>query len=232
MISAAVRAAALLVLFAAHAALADTVLRRDNGAEPGTLDPEKFESIPEDRILNDLFEGLTAAGPGGTIIPAAAKSWTVSDDALTWTFTLQPDGRWSTGAPVTADDFVYSLRRQVDPANAFLNSVLADQIVNAAQIRTGVDKDLSTLGVRALNPSTVEIRLKAPNPAFPAILARLRPVERGSVEQFGREAFRPGNLVSNGAYRLVEWRPQARVVLERSPTYWDHAHVAIDRVEY
>jgi len=232
MISAAVRAAALLLLFAANTAVAETVLRRDNGAEPGTLDPEKFESIPEDRILNDLFEGLTAAGPGGTIIPGAAKSWTVSEDALTWTFTLQPEGRWSTGAAVTADDFVYSLRRQVDPANAFLNSFLADQIVNAVEIRTGVDKDLSTLGVRAIDAATVEIRLKAPNPAFPAILARLRPVERGSVEQFGREAFRPGNLVSNGAYRLVEWRPQARVVLERSPTYWDHAHVAIDRVEY
>ncbi|MDB5362828.1 MAG: oppA 3 [Rhodospirillales bacterium] len=236
MISAAVRAPlltlTLLMPLLGQTALADTVLRRDNGAEPGTLDPEKFATIPEDRILGDLFEGLTAAGPGGTIIPAAAESWTVSDDRTVWTFRLQPDGRWSTGDAVTAEDFVYSLRREVDPANAFVNSFLADPILNAARIRTGIEKDLTALGVRAIDARTLEIRLDAPNPALPAILARLRPVQRASVEKFGREAFRPGNLVSNGAYRLVEWRPQARVALERSPTYWDHAHVAIDRVEY
>lgn len=232
MTSAAVRAVAFLMLFMTQIALADSVLRRDNGAEPGTLDPQKFESIPEDKILNDLFEGLTASGPGGTIIPAAAQSWTMSEDALVWTFKLQPDGRWSTGAPVTAEDFVYSLRRQVDPANAFLNAFLADSILNAVAIRTGVNKDSASLGVRAIDAGTLEIRLQAPNPALPAILARLRPVDRTSVEHYGREAFRPGNLVSNGAYRLVEWRPQARVALERSPTYWDHGRVAIDRVEY
>ena len=232
MISASLRAFVLLFLLIGQTALADSVLRRDNGAEPGTLDPQKFVTIPEDRILNDLFEGLTAAGPGGTIIPAAAQRWTVSDDALVWTFTLQPDGRWSTGEAVTAEDFVYSLRRQVDPANAFINSFLADPILNAFEIRTGAQKDPTTLGVRAIDPGTLEIRLQAPNPALPAILARLRPVHRPSVEQFGREAFRPGNLVSNGAYRLVEWRPQARVALERNPAYWDRAHVAIDRVEY
>jgi len=222
----------VLLLLMGQAALADNVLRRDNGAEPGTLDPGKFETIPEDKILNDLFEGLTAAGPGGAIIPAAARSWTVSDDALVWTFALQPDGRWSTGEAVTAEDFVYSLRRQVDPANAFINSFLADPILNAFEIRTGAQQDLTRLGVRAIDPATVEIRLKAPTPALPAVLARLRPVHRPSVEQFGRDAFRPGNLVSNGAYRLIEWRPQARVALERNPAYWDRAHVAIDRVEY
>jgi len=104
--------------------------------------------------------------------------------------------------------------------------------LNAFEIRTGAQKDPTRLGVRAIDPATVEIRLKAPTPALPAVLARLRPVHRPSVEQFGRDAFRPGNLVSNGAYRLIEWRPQARVALERNPAYWDRAHVAIDRVEY
>jgi oligopeptide transport system substrate-binding protein len=216
----------------ARQAAADSVLRRDNGAEPGTLDPEKFESIPEDRILDDLFEGLTATGPGGAVVPGAASDWSASDDGRTWTFRLRPDGRWSNGDAVTADDFVYSLRRQVDPANAFFNSFLADPIVNAVEIRTGAEKDLSTLGVRAVDPLTLEIRLKAPDPALPAILARLRPVHRPSVEAFGREAFRPGHLVSNGAYRLVEWRPQAQIALERNANYWNRAHVAIDRVEF
>jgi oligopeptide transport system substrate-binding protein len=232
MIVAGFRALLLALLLVTTAASAGTLLRRDNGAEPGTLDPEKFESIPEDRILGDLFEGLTVTGPGGAIIPAAAARWTVSDDGLTWRFTLRPDGRWSTGETVTAEDFVYSFRRLVDPANAFRNSFLADPILNAYAIRTGADKTLEDLGIRAIDPATVEIRLRGPNPALPAVLARIRPVYRPSVEQDGREAFRPGNLVSNGAYRLVEWQPQARVSLERSPTYWDRAHVAIDRVEF
>jgi oligopeptide transport system substrate-binding protein len=230
-------ALALLALLAVHPAEAATgtaasVLRRDNGAEPGTLDPEKFESIPEDHILGDLYEGLTATGPGGKVVPGAASSWTISDDGLVWTFHLRPDGRWSNGAAVTADDFVYSFRRQVDPANAFLISFLTDPIRNAFQIRSGAQKDLTALGVRAVDAATVEITLKAPNPAFPSILSRLRPVYRPSVEAQGRDAFRPGNLVSNGAYRLVEWRPQADVAVERNPEYWDRAHVAIDRVEF
>lgn len=222
----------LLMPILIHPAAAEQVLRRDNSAEPGSLDPQKFQTIPEDHILSDLYEGLTVSGPGGAIIPAAAESWTTSADGLVWDFTLRPDGRWSNGDAVTADDFVYSLRRMVDPANAFLNSFLTDPILNAFEIRSGAQKDLATLGVRAINPTLVEIRLKSPNPVLPAILARLRPAHRPSVEQFGREAFRPGNLVSNGAYRLVEWRSQARIVLERNPAYWDRAHVAIDRVEY
>ncbi|HLZ65603.1 MAG TPA: peptide ABC transporter substrate-binding protein [Aliidongia sp.] len=228
----ALAALALAALLAGQTAAADSVLRRDNGAEPGTLDPEKFNTIPEDHILGDLFEGLTAPGPGGAIVPGAARSWNASADGLDWTFALRPDGHWSNGDAVTAEDFVYSLRRQVDPANAFYNSFLADPIANAVEIRTGIEKDLNALGVRAIDPLTLEIHLKAPNPALPAILARLRPVHRPSVEAFGRDAFRPGNLVSNGAYRLVEWRPQARIVLERNPDYWDRAHVAIDRVEF
>ena len=222
----------LTLLLASGVASAATVLRRDNGAEPGTLDPDAFVTIPEDRIIGDLFEGLTVSGPGGKIIPGAASAWTVSDDGLTWRFTLRPDGRWSNGAAVTAEDFVYELRRHVDPANAFINSFLADPILNAFEIRTGAETDVTRLGVRAIDPMTLEIRLKVPNPALPAALARLRPVYRPAIEQFGREAFRPGNLVSNGAYRLVEWQAQARVALERNPDYWDHAHVAIDRVEF
>src|SRR5262249_42064028 len=145
----------LLFLWCAGAVRAETVLRRGNGAEPGTLDPQKYDSIPETFILRDLFEGLTVAAPGGRIVPGQAENWTVSPDGKVWTFTIRTGLVWSNGDPLTAEDFVYSFRRQVDPANAFRIAFLADAIVNAKAIESGQEKDLTKLGVEAPDPHTL-----------------------------------------------------------------------------
>ena len=92
------------------------ILRRGNGTEPETLDPHRAEGVTAANVLRDLFEGLVTEAPDGTLIPGAAESWTLSDDGLVYTFKLQGNGRWSNGDPVTADDFVYGLRRSADPA--------------------------------------------------------------------------------------------------------------------
>src|SRR5699024_10628639 len=94
------------------------VLRIGNGAEPQTLDPHKVTGVPGGDILRDLYEGLVISAPDGHIIPGDAKSWDISDDHRTYTFHLRPDARWSNGKPVTAEDYVYSLRRAVDPKTA------------------------------------------------------------------------------------------------------------------
>ena len=213
-------------------ARAETVLREGNAAECGTLDPEKFQQTNEDRIISDLYEGLTTALPGGKIGPGQAESWTVSEDGKVWNFTLRPGLEWSDGTALTAEDFVYSLRRQIDPANGFVNAYLVDSLVNAVDIEAGKEKDLAKLGAEAPDPRIVRITLHAPNAALPAILSKLRPVHRGSIEADPHEAFRPGHMVSNGAYQLTEWQQQARIVLTKNPHYWDAAHVRIDRVEF
>ncbi len=89
--------------------------RRGNGADPETLDPHKTSTVAEATILLDLYEGLSAYGPDGTLVPGAASGWTTSADGLTWAFSLRPDGRWSNGDSVVADDFVHGFRRMLDP---------------------------------------------------------------------------------------------------------------------
>ena len=89
-----------------------------NSGEPGTLDPHRYNLRLEETLLNDLFMGLTTFSAQGEIVPGAATHWTVSDDGLTWTFSLRKHLRWSDGTPLTADDFVYSLRRLMNPETA------------------------------------------------------------------------------------------------------------------
>jgi oligopeptide transport system substrate-binding protein len=214
------------------AGYAETVLRRGNGAEAGSLDPQLIGSTSQDNVGRDLFEGLTAYGPGGRVVAGQAESWTVSSDGKVWTFHLRPGLKWSNGDPLTAEDFVYSFRRLVDPVTGAPAAELAQPILNAAAIRKGEEKDLTKLGVTAPDPQTVEITLADPNPSLPQMLSLLRPSNRASVEALGPEAFHPAKLVSNGAYRLVAWRPQAAIVIEKNQNYWDAAHVRIDRVEF
>ncbi len=225
-------ALALLTLLLTGAASAETILRRGIGAEPGTLDPASGDSINQVRLDADLYEGLTAIGPGGHVVPGQAESWTVSPDGLVWSFTLREHLAWSNGAPLTAGDFVYSFRRLVDPANGFRGAFLAASIRNATAITAKREPDVASLGVAAPDSRTVRITLEAPNLALPEILALLPPVYRPVIESDGRDAFKPGRFVGNGAYQLVEWAPHDRLVARRNPNYRDAEAVAIDQVEY
>jgi len=94
---------------------AEQYLYRGNGEEPQTLDPHLAEGVPSAHILRDLFEGLTTEAPDGSIMPGAAIRWNISRDGRVYTFYLDRDGRWSNGDPLTAEDFVFSLRRGADP---------------------------------------------------------------------------------------------------------------------
>jgi ABC-type oligopeptide transport system substrate-binding subunit len=229
-------AAALMLagaLAAAAPALAEKVLRFANMAEPETLDPHKTSTIPERNILINLFEGLVVQDPKGDVAPGVAKSWDVSTDGLTYTFHLRGNAKWSNGEPVTADDFVYSLRRIEDPK---VNSQYAEvlyPIRNAEEVNTS-KAELAALGVKALDPATVEITLKAPTPYFLLLLTHQTalPVNAKALAEFGAEWVRPGKMVSNGAYILADARPGAPIRMVKSPSYWDAGHVTIDTVVF
>jgi oligopeptide transport system substrate-binding protein len=82
--------------------------------EPATLDPAKAVGLPEIQVIRDLYEGLVNQNEKGEIIPGVATQWQTSDNRV-WTFSLRSDAKWSDGTPVTAQDFVYSWQRLVDP---------------------------------------------------------------------------------------------------------------------
>ena len=106
----------------------------------------------ENYVVGDQFMGLLTDAADATPIPGAAESWTISDDGLTYTFKMR-DHTWSDGVPVTAEDFVYSFRRILDPQPAAEYASLLYPIKNAEALNTGKITDLSQLGVaRASTP--------------------------------------------------------------------------------
>ena len=227
------RAVAIAAATAATASLAATELRIGNGGEPLTLDPHRYNLNLEERILADLFEGLTAHDARGRVVPGAAESWTTSEDGLTWTFTLRPDGRWADGAPVTAADFVFAFRRLLAPRTAASLAYFLYAIDGAREVNSGA-APVERLAVRAVDARTLRIRLREP---FPFLAERLiyptgYPVPAHVVRRLGDAWVKPGKMVTNGPYTLAEWRPQAFVRLAKNPRFRDAGSVRVERVTY
>ena len=224
--------ALLIGISSGHAA--KNTLQRGNGAEPETLDVHKSSGVPAANIQRDLFEGLVAEAADGSIVPGVAESWTLSKDGKVYTFRLRRNAKWSNGDPVTARDFVFALKRGVDPAVGSSYAFILWPIANAEAITKGKVKELDSLGVEAVDAQTLKITLKAPTPYFIGMLTHHQayPVHRKTLQKHGDKWTRAGNLVSNGAYRLAEWVPQSHVRLERNPHYWDASNVRIEAVVY
>lgn len=207
-------------------------LRIGNHAEPDSLDPHRSEGVPARNIQRDLFEGLVSEDAAGNLVPGVAERWETSADGLRWTFHLRDDARWSNGDPVTAEDFVFSFRRAVSPGTNGIVSETLLPIRNAGAILRGV-VDPQALGVNAAGEFELVIDLEAPTPYLLGIFTHPStfPVHATSVRAEENWA-RPGTLVSNGAYRLVEWRVHSHITLERNPYYRDVENVAIHHVQY
>lgn len=105
--------------------------------EPKTLDPQKcYESVCNN-IVKNLFEGLVKNDFDGKVVPAAAESWSISSDGKKYTFNLRSGLKWSDGTKVTAQDFIYSFQRLVDPKVASEQSSLFNFVVNGKDIIEG-----------------------------------------------------------------------------------------------
>lgn len=226
----ALTAATLFV--ASTVAQAEMVLHRGNGTEPETLDPAKSTGVPEANIQYELFEGLTTYSVDGDVVPGAAESWEITDDGKTYVFHLRKDGKWSNGDPVTADDFVYSFRRLVDPKTASDYAYMLDSVVNADKIRKDEEKDITKLAVEAVDASTLKISLYNSTPYFLGLLRHnsVLPVNQKSIEAHPDDWTKPGNLVGNGAFTLTEWTPQASITMVKNPTFHDAANVKLDKI--
>lgn len=210
-------------------AWAGGIWRRGETADPGSLDPHKTSTIVEQHILDELYEGLTVYDGEGHLRPGVAQSWDISPDRLTYTFHLRPDARWSNGAPVTAGDFVFSLRRLMDPRTGAQYANILYTLKNAAAVNRGALPP-EALGVKARDPATLELTLEHPTPYLLDQLTHLTalPVYPPSVETWGGAFARAGRMIGNGAFVLKSYTPNDRLVLEKNPYFHDAAHVALD----
>lgn len=213
----------------------EKILKRSLDAEPRSLYIAKAECIPSYFVTRDLYEGLVLADQDGKIMPGTAEKWEIEDDGKLYRFHLRKDAKWSNGDPVTAHDFVFAFQNRVDPKTASVYAFILYSILNAEQLNKGEVKDLSELGVKAINDQTLEIRLNTTTPHFLNLLLHhfFFPFHKASFEKFGEQGFtKPGNLVSNGAFVLSDRRPNEYMTLSKNPYYWDQEHVKLDKVQY
>jgi oligopeptide transport system substrate-binding protein len=215
----------------AFPALAETTIRRGNGGEPQTLDPAHISINVEGFVVRDLTEGLTVYDRAGRIAPGAAENWTISDDGTVYRFKIRDGAKWSNGDPLTAEDFVFSMRREVDPKEAAEYASILYPIKNAEAVNTS-KAAVDALGVMAIDAKTLEITLERPTPYFLQLLAHYAafPVHPASVAKFGKEFTKPGNLVTNGAFMLTEYVANDHITAVKNPNYWDAGNVKIDKV--
>jgi oligopeptide transport system substrate-binding protein len=198
-----------------------------------TLDPQLNEDSSGHDMARQLFEGLMNQNEKGELVPGVAESYTVSADNKTYTFKLRQNAKWSNGDPVVAGDFVYAWQRAADPATASNYAWYLElaTITNASKIIAG-EMTPDQLAVKAVDDYTLEVQLDESTPFFAEMTtyATLFPAHRATIEKFGAEWTKPGNMVSNGAYTLSENVPNERIVLVRNPMYWDDANTIINTV--
>ena len=209
------------------------VMRYISGSEPESLDPHLSSGQPEARLYVALYDGLTEYHPEtGEAIPSLAERWEPNKDNSEFTFHLR-EAKWSNGDPITAQDFVYSLRRGLSPLVAARSAYLAYYIEGAQAFNEGKGK-AEDIGVIAVDDRTLRFKLTQSVPFFPGLVAHqfYRPVPRGAIEKYGQAWTQPINIVTSGAFKLHTWKPYNRLVLVRNPNFWDAASVKLDQITF
>jgi oligopeptide transport system substrate-binding protein len=185
-------------------------------------------------ILNNVEEGLYRLDLKNEPQPAMAEKVDVSDDKLTYTFTLRDNAKWSDGTPVTAQDFKYAWLNELDPkigTNGY-SFIMTDYIVGADEYAAGGSAD--KVGIEAKDDKTLVVKLKQPTPYFLRLisLAPYFPMKEEFVKSKG-DGFAVGadSMLFNGPYTVATVDAASGAVLEKNPGYWDAANVKIDKVD-
>lgn len=214
------------------AAQEEQVLNLAIGSEPPTIDPALATDSTSGAIIKNVFEGLTAMNNEGEVLPAAAESWEVSEDGLTYTFTLRDGNVWSNGDPVTASDFEFAWKRVLNPETASQYASILYVLEGAEAYNSG-EGEADAVGVTAVDEKTLEVKLANPTSFFLELTAfyTYMPVHQATVEADANWALDAGDAyVSNGPFSLQEWAHSSHYVLVKSDSYWDAENVALDTV--
>jgi len=210
-----------------------TELNWNVGADPRTMDPGLNGASDGGDVINQTFEGLVRE-KSGVVLPGIAESWDISEDGLTVTFNLR-DSKWSDGSDLTADDFVYSWLRAMDPATAseyswlwhYTNVVGAENFVESLGTADEV-------GISAPDANTFVVELLAPTDYFVSLMSfyHFMPVKESAVLAGvdGTWASDPALFVSNGAFVLTEYTIGEGLRLEANANYWNAENVMLTAI--
>ena len=198
-------------------------------SEPPSLHPGLATDTTSGAILQNTFEGLMGL-KDGEVIPAAASEHKVSDDFLTYTFTLR-DAKWSNGDPVTSEDFKYSWLWTLNPENASEYASILYPIKGAKAYNSG-EGSAEEVAINTPDEKTIEVTLEMPTEYFLELTAfkTMYPIHKATQEANPTWYSEADTFVSNGPYKLTEWVHSGNMVLEKSENYWDAANVSVDKV--
>ncbi|RZT07811.1 peptide/nickel transport system substrate-binding protein/oligopeptide transport system substrate-binding protein [Kribbella sp. VKM Ac-2569] len=193
-------------------------------------------------LSRGISEGLVAQNEKGDgVLPAVASEWKVSDDHLTYTFTLRDNAQWSDGKPVVAQDFERTYKRLFTPAATSAGGTTLG--ANSYQVSTGIKggkdflagvlTDWSKVGVKANGDHELVLTLSNPNPDFLLALTHpaMLPLPMDLVESKPKDWQNPPNYVSNGPYTVTEWVPNSKLILVPNEKYWDRGNVKLGRIQ-
>lgn len=185
-------------------------------------------------ILNNINEGLYRLDENLEPQPAMAEGVEISDDQLTYTFTLRDDATWSNGDPVTSEDFKYAWTRAMNPDTAGQYAfIIADYVEGGGEFSAG-DADADVLYIETPDDKTLEVTLVQPTPYFLGLTAfpTYFPLQQEFVEEQGDQfGLSPDALLYNGPYELTQLDSANRAVMEKRDDYWDADNVDIERVD-
>jgi oligopeptide transport system substrate-binding protein len=212
------------------------VLRLGIGAEPPSLDPGLATDTTSADVLFNIMDPLVRLGdpPGLKALPGAAASWSVKGANVT--LNLRRNVRWTNGRPVTSADYVYSWLRTISPE---LGADYAYQFygIKGAEAYNGCKSNCAAarakVGIRALGPYKLRIQLTSPQPWFIQQLSHTSflPVNKAAVTKYGKKWTEPGNIVTNGPFRLAAWRHDASLTLVKNTKWRNAKSVKLSRIE-
>ena len=219
------------------------ILTIEMGPEVETIDPALNTTNDGANYITYLFDNLLRVDKDGKIAPSMAEKYEVSDDGLTWTFHLRDGLKWSDGSDFTANDFVYSWQRMVNPevAAPYAETVLGmvdgyeDAIGNPDENgNTTTTPDVTKLRVEAPDDKTFVVHMAKPTPYFDklATFAALSPVKKDVVESNPDGwTLDPKTYISTGPFKLKEWKAGSYLLLEKNENYWNKDAVKLDGIK-
>ena len=197
------------------AKVSDSEIIVNLSVEPKTIDPSFNAQIYGVIYIQHVFEGLTTRDRNNQVVEGVAESWDISSDGKIYTFHLRTNALWSDGKPVVAEDFVYSWRREVDPAVASEFSYQHEPVKNARDITAG-RMPVETLGVKAIDDYTLEVELEAPTAYFLELTAfpTYAPLRRDIIEEYGDSwTLSPETYIGNGPYVMSERNIDENIIM-------------------